>query len=76
MGRCLKSKSNPSSNRPEHCTVCKSCFWPYNMLLHFQEKHHDVPCSLIISERKRGDGIFEKDTKVGDFRGVRIFYAV
>ena len=47
------TKSNPSSNRPECCSVCNSCLWSYNMLLHFQEKHHDVPCPFLISELER-----------------------
>ena len=47
------TKSNPSSNRPEFCSVCNSCLWSYNMLLHFQEKHHDVPCPFLISELER-----------------------
>ena len=47
------SKSNPSSNRPEYCSICKSCLWSYNMLLHYQEKHGGVPCPLLISEKER-----------------------
>jgi hypothetical protein len=47
------SKSNPSSNRPENCSICKSCVWSYNMLSHYQEKHIDVPCPLLISEKER-----------------------
>ena len=47
------SKSNPSSNRPEYCSKCKSWFWSYNMLLHYQEKHVGVSCPLLISEKER-----------------------
>jgi hypothetical protein len=47
------SNSNQSSNRPENCSICKSCLWSYNMLLHYQEKHVDVPCPFLIPENER-----------------------
>lgn len=47
------TKSNPSSNRPEHCVICKSCMWSYNMILHYQEIHHDVPCPDIFMKGER-----------------------
>ena len=47
------TKSNPSSNRPENCSICNCCVWSYNFLLHFHEKHQGVACPIIISEEER-----------------------
>jgi hypothetical protein len=47
------TKSNPSSNRPEKCRVCSTYLWSYNMLSHFQENHHGVPCDFLITEDEK-----------------------
>ena len=46
------SHTNPSSNRPENCTMCNSCVWSYNFLLHYQERHHGVVCTILIKEEE------------------------
>ena len=47
------TKSNPSSNRPEKCRVCSTYLWSYNMLSHFQDNHHGVPCDFLIIEDEK-----------------------
>ena len=47
------TKSNPSSNRPEDCKICKSNVWSYDMILHYQDKHPGVACPMIFSEEEK-----------------------
>ena len=42
------SKPNPSSNKLCYMQILCKCLWSYNMILHYQEIHHDVPCPEIF----------------------------
>jgi hypothetical protein len=47
------TKSNPSSNGPEKCRVCSTYLWSHNMLSHFQDNNHGVPCDFLIIEDEK-----------------------
>jgi guanylate kinase len=42
--------NNITTSQPR---VCSTYLWSYNMLSHFQENHHGVPCDFLITEDEK-----------------------
>ena len=38
----MVTQKNPCTNYIQHCTICGTCIWKYNLALHYQEAHKDL----------------------------------
>ena len=46
----VSSRINPCTNYIQHCSVCGTCIWKYNLTLHFQEAHQELQAPKLCEK--------------------------